>query len=43
MIMIVYFVQYLEQANHMNHNLLSSIAILGSILAFTSCKKEEKK
>ncbi len=26
----------------MNHNLLSSIAILGSILAFTSCKKEEK-
>lgn len=26
----------------MNHKLLSSIAILGSILAFTSCKKEDK-
>jgi len=31
-----------KQANQMNHKLLSSIAILGSILAFTSCKKEDK-
>lgn len=26
----------------MNHKLISTVAILGSVLAFTSCKKEEK-
>jgi hypothetical protein len=31
-----------KQANQMNIKIITSIAILGSILGFTSCKKEEK-